>query len=171
MGAWGVTARESDSGLDYLHIAKVKCLEPIDFLNFDVNNIMETLKNHIIDVIRRENEPHVKNKERVQEYIDANLPVEYTTVVLLLAECLTEYHQNGEFIIHDYEANTDRKITKFIYTSITIDELLKNLHEMLNPEHWLYQSWFEDNTREEWKSHMKTMCDSLISLKGGIVNE
>lgn len=166
MGDWGVTARQSDSGLDYLHVAIEKCLKPINFNYFDVKYIMETLENHIIEKIRQENEPYVEDKERIQEYIDANFPHEYNTVILLVSECLTEYHLKGKITLYDYEVETDREIFKFIYTDDVLDELFEKLHEMLDPEHWLYKAWFEDETREEWLSHMKEMCDSLSSLKG-----
>lgn len=167
MGSRGVTARESDCGLDYLIIATEKCLKPINFKYFDVKDIMDTLKNHITDAVRREHISYLEDKEDVQEYIDANLPQKLDAVVLLIAECLSKYHQNGEFILYDYEANTERKITEFIYTDNILDDLLKALNEMLGPEHWEYKSWIRDSDRKEWISHMKMMCDSLVSLKGG----
>ena len=167
MGSWGVRARESDYGLDLLARIETEHLKPIEFKHFDVKGIMEFCKNHIIDGIRRENEPYLKEGEDVQYYIDANLPDRYDTVVQLVAECLAEYAQNGVFIIWDYSADTEMQISDFIFTDSVLDELLEELHKMLDPEHEVYASWFGDSYFRKWKSHMKMMCDSLVSLKGG----
>jgi len=165
MGAWGVTARESDYGLDTLTRIEMDYLKPIDFKHFDVKGVMEFCRNHIIEGLRREHEPYVKNKERLQYYIDANLPYRYNTVIQLVAECLSEFSQKGVFVILDYEAKKKMKIEEFIFTGSVLDELLEELYKMLDPTHDVYTSWFEEDTRQEWIAHMKMMCDSIVKLK------
>ena len=167
MGSWGVTARESDYGLDLLALIETDYLKPTGFKHFDVKDVMDFCKNYIIDGIRREQEPYLGEDEDIQEYIDANLPYRYDTVIQLVAECLSEYAQNSEFLIDDYEANVEIRITEFIFTESILDELLEELHKMLDPKSWLYKSWFEDSTRQEWIAHMKMVCDSIVGLKGG----
>ena len=171
MGAWGTTARESDNGLDTLALIEVKCLKPVGFKHFDVKAILDFCKNHIIEGIKKEEEPWLREDDDIQEYIDANLPHRYDSVIKLVASCLTEYAQNGVFIIEDYEAKTKMRITEFIYTDSVLDEILGELKNMLNPEHFEYTSWFQDDDRQAWKSHMQMMCDSIASLKGGVCHE
>ncbi|MCL2853290.1 MAG: hypothetical protein FWE20_09715, partial [Defluviitaleaceae bacterium] len=150
-------------------------LKPIGFGYFDVKGIMEFCKNHIIEGIRRENESFLK-KERVgkklsekliQENIDIMFPSRYGTAVLLVAECLAEFSKKGVFVIEDYEAGAEMKITEFIFTDSVLDELLEELHKMLDPDHDAYTSWFEEDTRQQWIAHMKMVCDSIEGLKGG----
>jgi len=171
MGAWGVTARESDNGLDTLALIEVKCLKPKAFKHFDVKAILDFCRNNIIEGIKKEEEPWLREDDDIQEYIDANLPHRYDGVIKLVALCLTEYSQNGVFLIEDYEAKAEIRITEFIYTDSVLDEILDELKDMLDPEHFEYTSWFEDADRQVWIAHMKMMCDSIASLKGGICHE
>jgi hypothetical protein len=92
VGSWGVTARESDRGLDYLALIEEKCLKPIDFKYFDVHTALEMLRNHIIGSIKRENKSSL-SKNRIWEYIEANFPDSYNYAVLIVAECFAEYLQ------------------------------------------------------------------------------
>jgi len=161
VGSWGVTARQSDRGLDYLDLIVSRCLKPINFKNFDVNAILEMLRNHIIGVIRKEEEPYMENKADVWEYIACNVPKSYNYVVLLVAEILVEYFQKGEVMFHDYDTDKKMKITEFIFTDSDLYELLKELEEMLNPKHEMSTSWFEPETLNEWQSHVNMLCDCL----------
>jgi len=165
MGAWGVTARESDSGLDLLAVIETKCLKPIDFKHFDVAAIMEFLKSHIIEKIRIANRGC--SEKRMAYYIEVNFQDDYNDAVLLVSECLADYYQHGELVIDDYDAEIERKITQFIFTDSMLDELLEELHKMLDPKSGLYDVWSEDSDRQEWTLHMKMVCDCLTGLKGG----
>ena len=163
MGWWGITARESDTGLDYLYIAIEKCLIPVDFKHFDVKSIMQTLETHIINRVRKEIEPDVNDKEEIQEYIESRLSDEYYIVPLLVADCLKEYYQKGKITLH--YAGTDRKVTEIICTDSVLDELLEGLQEALDPKCYPNYSWANDKIRKKWIAHVKDMCDSLKSLK------
>ena len=171
MGAWGVTARQCDYGLDTLALIEKECLKPIGFRHFDVKCILEHCKNHIINEVIRENAPYTQEGEDIQEYIDDALSRKYDTAIMLVVECLADYFQTGVFRIRDYEANTEMEITTFIFTDNLLDELYNELQKMLDPKHSQYKSWIGDDTLQKWKLHMKFLCDSLIALKGGIVNE
>ena len=166
MGAWGITARESDSGLDTLAIIEVKCLKPIGFKYFDVKGICDFLMDYFTKGFLKENEGYIKEGENYQEYLDDYLSRRYPCAVMLIAECLTEHSQNGVFIIEDYDENVEMRITEFIYTDSVLDELLDELHKMLDPGHIEYKSWIKDADRKKWLSHIKTLCDSIASLKG-----
>ena len=152
-------------------LIEIDYLKPTGFKHFDVKGVMDFCKNHIIDEIKREQEPYLGEDEDIQEYIDANLPYRYDTVIQLVAECLSEYSQNGEFLMDDYEANVEISIIEFIFTDNVLDELLEELRKMLDPKHFVYKSWFEDDVREEWKAHINMMCDSIMRLKGGASHE
>jgi len=160
MGSWGVSARESDTGLDYLALIKKNCLKPIDFKYFDVHAALEMLRNHIISGIKKENKRSL-SKNLIWEYIDYNFPHSYNYAVLLVAECLAEYLKKGEFVIEDYESKTERKITEFIFTDSDLYELLKELYEMSNPNHNFTKSWFEEETRKKSQAHIEKLCKTL----------
>jgi len=171
MGAWGITAKESDSGLDTLALIEVNCLKPIGFRHFDVKGISDFLNNHFTKGFLKENEGYIKEGEDYQEYLDDYLSRRRPNAAMLIAECLAEYSKNGVFLIQDYDENVEMQITEFIYTDSILDEILGELKEMLDPENWQYKSWFEEDDRKKWVAHMKMMCDSIESLKGGICNE
>jgi len=166
MGAWGITARASDTGLDTLAIIEEKCLKPINFKHFDVKGICDFLIDYFTKGFLKENEGYIKEGEDYQEYLDDYLSRRFPYAVILIAECLTEYSQNGVFLIEDYNAKIEMRITEFIYTDSVLDELLEKLYEMIDPEHHMCKAWFEDADREAWKSHLKSLCDSIASLKG-----
>jgi len=150
MGAWGITMRESDSGLDLLALVEKKCLKPIDFKYFNVDVILDFLKNHIIEQIKKANSGCAE--DMMAHYIEANFTSDYNDAVLLVSECFADYLHKGAFIAKDYETKTEMKITEFIFTDSVLDELLEELHKMLEPTHDMYTTLFEDDTRKEWVS-------------------
>ena len=175
MGAWGITSRESDAGLDTLALIETDILKPIGFKYFDVKSVMEFCKDRIIEDLRREYDPYLKSKkltkkvfnELLQGNIDVMFPSHYSTAVLLVAECLVAFIEKGVFVINDYESKMDMEISKFIFTNSVLDELLQELRKLLNPTHDAYTSWLDDNIRQEWIKHVKMMCDSIETLKRG----
>ena len=168
MGAWGIKAHECDSCLDMLTVVKRNILTPIDFMHFDVAVILDYLKDHIIEQIKKTSKGC--SKEMMEFYIEVIFPQEYNDAVFLVAECLTDYIQNGEYLIYDYDVNIERKITKFNFTDGVLEELLEELKKMLDPEHDMYISWVKEEVRQTWIAHMEMMCNSIASLKGGISN-
>jgi len=169
VGSWGVKARQSDYGLDMLALIETNYLKPIDFKCFDVKGIMDFCKQHIIKGIRREEEPYLSEDDDIQEYIDANLPYRYDTVIRLVAECVAEYLQNRVFIIKEYNTNKKMRISEFIFADGVLGELLEALKKMLDPNHDTYKSWIGDETLAEWKTHMQMLCDTISQAmsKGG----
>ena len=184
VGSWGVKANESDIGLDYLGLVHAAILKPNDYKQFDVVAVLEYLKSHIIKVIRHDWKPLTKeeikqykksnlpipkvlSEEEIQAYVDEGFRVHYSYVVTLVAECLCDYFQTGEYIIYDYEASTERKITKFVYTTETLEFLLSELENFLEPTHFEYESWASGESLQEWLSHILMLCNSM---KGGLAN-
>ena len=182
MGSWGVKAHESDRGLDYLGLIRDEILKPSDYSQFDVTVVLEHLKNHIIKGIRHDCRPFTKEEikhykannlpipndsgvlteEQIQEYVDYNFPICYSYVIALVAECLNDYFQTGVYLIHDYKADTERKITKFVYTSDNLEFLAIELEKFLKPTHSEYESWKESKSFRKWKSHIKKLCECMV---------
>jgi hypothetical protein len=169
MGAWGVKAHECDTSLDMLAIVESKILQPIDYRHFNVRSALDLLKDHVIEEIRNANRGC--DVERIAYYIDYNFSADYGYAIRLVSECLADYVQNGEYIITDYETDTEIKISEFVYTDSDLDELLKELQEMIDPSYYMHSSWFEDEVRQAWKAHMEMIYGCIASLKGGICHE
>ena len=74
MGAWGITMRQSDYGLDLLGI--------------------------VVKDIKRTNRGCPP--EELDYYINANFPQGFTQAALLIAECLADYYRTGELIVTEY---------------------------------------------------------------------
>lgn len=53
MGAWGVTMRESDYGLDLLELIRDSLLVGIDYKYLNVAEAIELLRKHILDEIKK----------------------------------------------------------------------------------------------------------------------
>ena len=167
MGSWGVKARESDHGLDSLAYIETMVLRPIDFKHFDVRAILDFLESHIKAKL-------IKDHKGEMEYVDANYPDYHYAAVLLVAECLSDFYREGKLVIKDYSDYDikggkhivhKRTITEFIFTNEDLDELLKELHDMLDPEHRMSKCWIGDDNLMKWQVHMQMLCESLVGLK------
>ena len=51
MGAWGITMRESDYGLDLLSVIVEEQLKPVQFAYFDAANAIALLRQYILNEI------------------------------------------------------------------------------------------------------------------------
>lgn len=45
----------------------------------------------------------------------------------------------------------------FLITEADLKLLLDELQSVKNPEHWLCRSWFREETREEWLTHIQSV--------------
>ena len=168
MGAWGVTARQSDTGLDYLSLVQDRHLQEADYQYFDVRAIVDFLKAYIFDGIVRYNAGC--SDEEMETYIEANFPYRYGHAVLLIAECLADYFDTGELAVDLYNDGADEpqvmKISKFIYTGDDLRHLLGELQGILKPDHDLYDAWKDSDSFDEWQTHVQALCDKLQSRMG-----
>jgi hypothetical protein len=159
VGSWGVTAQESDYGLDLLAYAVEKNLRVKSFQCFNVAEIMQLLQAHIIDAFSKESEGWE------QEYIDYfhnyTYPLNIAYASMLVAECITEYHKEGKFSVFDYETSKQQNIARFIITVGDIEALLTDLRNILSSGHSLYESWENSNAFNEWKEHIQALCGTL----------
>ena len=84
---------------------------------------------------------------------------------MLIAECLADYYRTGELVVYDYVGGNydpiEHRIKKFVVTENDLHLLMGELKNVQNPEHWLYRSWFRDETREEWLTHIQSVYQSL----------
>ena len=90
MGSWGITTRESDSGLDLLKTIVDEHLKKVDFSTFNVAEAIEITKADSLDEIRKANRG--TSADDLIFYISENLPRLFTDEALLIAECLADYY-------------------------------------------------------------------------------
>jgi hypothetical protein len=164
VGSWGVSAHESDYGLDLLAVVTDKHLREVNYKHFGIREATELLKTHIVAEFNRENGDVFKEigSEKAQEYIDYfneyTFPYHYAYAVMLVAECFAEYIKEGNLTVYDYGAKKDRTIFVFMYNTDELNAFLTELRAILNPEHVLYVSWKESKSFDKWKAFMEKLC-------------
>ena len=106
MGAWGVTMRESDYGLDLLASIEANQLKAVDFSTFNVSDALEVIKADIMEEIRLANRGC--NADDFVFYFSENFPKYFTQGALLIAECLADYYRTGELLVYEHvDKNSD----------------------------------------------------------------
>ena len=163
MSSWGITMRESDYGLDLLGTIVDTQLKEADFATFNAPDALEVIKADIMEEIRKANRGC--SAEDLVFYFSENFPHNFTQGALLIAECLDDYYRTGELIVTEYVGeNYDpvhHHIKEFAVTEADLKILLEELQSVQAPEHWLYQSWFADSTREKWLAHIQSVQQTL----------
>lgn len=163
MGAWGITERQSDHGLDLLEIIVARQLREVDFATFNVSEARELLRQDTQNEIEQ-----YRQKERppaLKEFYLETLTHSFIHAEVLIAECLADYYQTGELTIYDYVGENydpiEYRIKDFIVSSADFPPLLEVLRSVQSPEHWLYQSWCDEDTRQRWLAHIQSVQRSL----------
>ena len=163
MGAWGITIRQSDYGLDLLGIVVETQLKKVNFSTFNVAEAMDVLRQDILEDIKRTNRGCPP--EKLDYYINANFPRDFAQAALLIAECLADYYRTGELIVTEYVGENydpvDHHIKGVTVTNAELKILLDELRKVQDPEHEIYQSWFEDSDCEKWLAHIRAVQQSL----------
>lgn len=163
MGAWGITMRESDYGLDLLGTVVKAQLKQTDFSVFHVTEAIELLRQDILEEIKRANRGCPP--EKLGYYINANFPRDFTHAALLIAECLADYYRTGDLIVTEYVGESytpvDHHIKNFVVSEGDLKTLPDELRKVQDPEHELYQSWFKEETRQESRSVLISFKDSV----------
>lgn len=163
MGSWGITERQSDYGLDLLETIVNTQLKQADFAAFNVAEALELVKADILSEIRQANRGC--SAEKLIFYISANFCQNFTHGAILIAECLADYYQTGELTVIEYIGENydpvDHSIKEFVVTPADLRILTDELQRVQNPEHELYQSWFEDSTRKQWLAHIQSIYQTL----------
>lgn len=92
-------------------------------------------------------------------------PYRFSQVAQLLAECTADFCRNGELVVDEYlgdqEGFVERHVPEIKATEDSIQILLEELSKVQEPTHAIYQSWFEDSTREAWLAHMQELSQTL----------
>ena len=163
MGSWGITMRQSDYGLDLLGTIVDTRLKTVNFLNFHVADALELIKAVIIEEIRRSTRGY--SAANLVCHFSETFPRNFTQGALLIAECLADYYRTGKLIVYEYTREScepiEHRIKLFVVTQADLNLLLDELQSVQNPEHWLYRSWFRDETREEWLAHVQSVYQTL----------
>jgi len=149
MGVWGIKSIESDDGLDKLLVITRVNFEKKGFLDFDILEIMETLKKHVANKVT--NKLMQCTEKEKEFYFNEIFPYQYADDVLLVTECLAEYIENGKFVFHTYREYEPikRKTTIFIYELNSLKNLLAGLHAVIDNQkknldystEQLYRKW------------------------------
>lgn len=165
MGAWGITMRESDYGLDLLSIIVEEQLKPVQFAYLDTAKAIELLRQNILDEIKQCNRGC--SPEELDYYTEINFPRDFTQAALLIAECLGEYYRTGELVVYEYiEKNCElqeRHVKQVIAAGEAIPVLLEEVRHVQDPEHEMYQSWIREETRQKWLAHIRALQEILES--------
>lgn len=163
MGAWGITMRESDYGLDLIGILVEEQLKPVRFACFDATKAIELLRQNLLEEMKH------CNRERPQEELDAyiaiHFPRAFTQAALLVAERLGEYYHTGELVVYEYIEKTcewqERHIRQAFVTGETLSALLEEVRRVQTPDHERYQSWIREETRQRWLAHLRALQETL----------
>ncbi len=163
MGAWGITERESDEGLDNLDLITVEQLQENGFAFFDVEKALALLRHQILGQIELANRGCPP--EKLGFYVSQSYPRAFTHAALLLAECVGDYYRSGELIVDEYIRESDqykpRAIKKFIIKNAELQVLLQELQRVQNPRHEIYRSWSDEETRQRWLAHIQSLYQTL----------
>ena len=158
MGAWGITVRQSDDGLDLLDTVVAEQLRKVNFAAFNVSEAVTLLKQNIQEEIEQyKQKPPSKTTDF---YISETLMHNFTNAALLVAECLYDYYQTGELLVYDY-VGENYDIKSFIVTEVDLPPLLVELKNIQNPEHWKYQGWASEGILQQWLEHIQSVQQTL----------
>ena len=73
--------------------------------------------------------------------------------------------RTGELIVTEYVGENydpvDHHIKGVTVTNAELKILLDELRKVQDPEHEIYQSWFEDSDCEKWLAHIRAVQQSL----------
>ena len=163
MGAWGITMRESDGGLDLLRTIVEEHLKKVEFSTFSVAEAIEIVKADGLEEIRKANRG--TSAADLIFYISENFPRLFTVGALLIAECLADYYRTGELTVTEYIGKSkdpvDHHIKEFVVTPADLKILLDELLSVQKPEHEFYQGWFEEETRQRWLAYIRSIQQTL----------
>lgn len=132
MGAWGITVRQSDNGLDLLDTIVAEQLRKVEFAAFNVSEAIMLLKQSIQDEIEKYKK---KLPSKITEfYISGTLLHKFTHAALPIAECLDDYYCTGELIVYDYVGENydpvEHRIQRFVVTGADLHHLLAELERV-----------------------------------------
>ena len=163
MGAWGITVRQSDDGLDLLDTIVAGQLRKVDFSAFNVSEAIVLLNQTIQEEIEQYRQ---KPPSKITDsYISETLMHNFTNAAILVAECLYDYYQTGELVVYDYVGENydpvEHHIKSFIVTGNDLPPLLAELESVQSPEHWKYQGWASEQILRQWLEHIQSVQQSL----------
>ena len=163
MGAWGITVRQSDDGLDLLDTIVAEQLRNVNFTVFNVSEAITLLNQTIQEEIEQYKQ---KPPSKITDfYISETLMHDFINAALLVAECLYDYYQTGELVVYDYIGENydpvEYHIKNFIVTKADLQPLLAELENAQPPEHWKYQGWAGEEIIQRWLAHIRIIQQTL----------
>lgn len=163
MGSWGVKATESDYGLDLLDVVIKEQLRKANFINFNVKEALQLLREHIIKEIKHCNRGC--SKDEMAFYIEVTFPDRYEYAVQLIAECLVDFITDERWVvIVDFDKKyrpIKKEIKQFYYTRNDLKSLIGELQKLMQPESDLYLSWKGGDGFEKWHLHITALLTCL----------
>ncbi len=163
MGAWGITVRQSDDGLDLLDTIVMEQLRKVNFAVFNVSEAITLLNQTIQEEIEQyKQKPPSKTTDF---YISNSLMHNFTNAAILVAECLYDYYQTGELVVYDYVGELydpiEYHIKNLVVTGNDLLPLLAELESVQSPEHWKYQGWASEEILRQWLKHIQSVQQTL----------
>lgn len=159
MGAWGITMRESDDGLDMLDTIVTEQFKAVDFAYLDVAAALELLSQKILEEIKRANRGCTP--EELDFYIKANFQRSFTQAALLVAECAADVYRDGVLLVCEYVrphyTHIEHRVPEVRITPDSKAVLLQELRSVQDSEHKMYRSWFDEETRQEWLAYVRML--------------
>ena len=161
MGSWGITAFESDAGLDAVNLIREKL--PKDG-KLGLENLIKELKNDSW------NKP-----PQAKEGVSHTSPMALAEIMVKFLDGETEHMDYEEDIednkfcsIDSFLASKDSILWLRSYLSDTLQYAIKN--EADGEEYgWKWGGWFEEKNWIGWQRHMKALIsrlDELLALPG-----
>ena len=163
MGAWGITVRQSDDGLDLLDTIVAEQLRNVNFTVFNVSEAITLLNQTIQEEIEQYKQ---KPPSKITDfYISETLMHDFINEALLVAECLYDLYQTGALVVYDYIGENydpvEYHIKNFIVTKADLQPLLAELENVQTPDHWKYQGWASEEILKQWLLHIQSVYQTL----------
>ena len=134
MGAWGITVRQSDDGLDLLDTIVMEQLRKVNFAVFNVSEAITLLNQTIQEAILV--------AECLYDY--------YQTGELVVYDYVGELYDPIEY-----------HIKNLVVTGNDLLSLLAELESVQSPEHWKYQGWASEEILRQWLKHIQSVQQTL----------
>ena len=158
MGSWGVKATQSDTGLDYFTDIQKEILSRENYEYFHLKAVKGFLAYRVYKSL--ETGSYGYDIESAQDTFEYR----YSQGIILIAECFEEYYKTGklEITLYNEKILSCKYISQFIFSENEISELIKDLRNILNPEHPLYEDWKESEHFNEWLTHIESLITTLV---------
>lgn len=159
MARWGIRARDCDTGLNLLYSLEKTVWKDSSLSVFNVREVLDVAVAGIMEDQRRCN--GLCSAKSFLYYFSINYTKYFAQYAMWVAEYLVDYYTTGKVVI---EGGEKRQFEEVAVTQDELKVLLEELESVQEPEHDVYQAWFEDRSDEEanaWLAHVQTVYQEL----------